>query len=195
MLKRLKNEDNSDQLLVKEYRESGDQAFLGELYGKYLHLIYGLCLKYLKSRESAQDASMEIFEKVSSEIRKSEITHFKSWLYVVARNHCLSILRKKQNTCELEFFSENNYADYVEYESFFTLIDKEAIQNKEGKLHKCIEKLNEQQKLSITLFYFKEACYQEIAQMLNTTVNKIKSYLQNGKRNLKRCMELNEEAA
>jgi RNA polymerase sigma-70 factor, ECF subfamily len=196
MLNILKNTENNDSFLVDSYRESGDSVFIGQLFDRYLHLIYGLCLKYLKSREDSQDATMEIYEKVAAELRKNEVKHFKSWLYIVSRNHCLSILNKKQHLSETELISEKTYGSFVEFEEFFTLIDKEEFEkNKESQLIKCLENLNNEQKDSITLFYFKEKCYKEIADVLHTTIKKVKSYLQNGKRNLKHCLEINEKAA
>ncbi|MFB6340799.1 RNA polymerase sigma factor [Saccharicrinis sp. FJH62] len=196
MLNILKNTENNDSFFVDSYRESGDSAFLGQLFDRYIHLVYGLCLKYLKNREDSQDATMEIYEKVANELRKSEVKHFKSWLYIVSRNHCLSILKKKQQLSEVELISEKSYSEIVEFEDFFTHINKDDFEkNKEGQLYKCIENLKEFQKDSITLFYFKEKCYKEIADILNTSIKKVKSYLQNGKRNLKRCLEINEEAA
>ncbi|MFB6319732.1 RNA polymerase sigma factor [Saccharicrinis sp. FJH54] len=196
MLNILNNTENNDSFLVDSYKETGDSVYIGQLFDRYLHLVYGLCLKYLKNREDSQDATMEIYEKVAAELKRNDVKHFKSWLYVVSKNHCLSILRKKQQLTEVELISEKNYTEFVEFEDFFTLINKDDFEkNKESQLYKCLEKLNELQHESISLFYFKEKCYAEIAELLNTTIKKVKSHLQNGKRNLKRCLEFNEKAA
>lgn len=195
-MKFIKNTEDSDQVLVESYRKTGDSVFMGQLFDKYMHLVYGLCLKYLKSREDSQDATMEVYERVAEELLTTEVAYFKSWLYIVSRNHCLSILRKKQKLNEIELITEKNYQDHVEFEDFFTLIDKDDYEkNIESTLYKCLENLDNGQKDCITLFYYKEKCYREIANVLHITVKKVKSYLQNGKRNLKRCLELNEKAA
>lgn len=191
MLKGNKSSEKNDLALVTNYYESGDSMYLGQLFESYTHLVYGLCLKYLKTREDSQDATMEIFEKVAKELRKTEVEHFKSWLYILSRNHCFSILRKKNNLTETELYTEKNYSDFMEYESFFTLIDKDDFEkNSESELIQCLEKLNPVQNQCIKLFYYKEKCYNEIAEALQVTVKKVKSYLQNGKRNLKQCLEL-----
>ncbi len=86
----------SDLELVEQYKESGDLSLVGALYNRYMTLVYGVCLKYLKDREESRDAVMQIFEKLMVSLKQHEITHFKSWLYVTSRNHCLMALRAKK---------------------------------------------------------------------------------------------------
>jgi RNA polymerase sigma-70 factor (ECF subfamily) len=59
-------------------------------------------------------------------------------------------------------------------------------------LEKCIETLGDEQKQCVKLFYLQEKCYKEITESTGFDMNKVKSYIQNGKRNLKICMEKNE---
>lgn len=165
---------------------------LGNLYSRYMHLVYGVCLKYLKNRDDAKDAVMQIFEKLITEMRQHEIRQFKSWLYVLTKNYCLMQLRSQKATDR----RINNYKiDHVtSVESIMELhpIDKEDAE-KDLPLKECLEKLNDEQKICIRLFYFENKCYHEIAESLKLDEKKVKSHLQNGKRNLKICLEKRNE--
>jgi RNA polymerase sigma-70 factor (ECF subfamily) len=191
-LNRKHTRDDPDESLLKQYRFSGDPEILGSLYSRYLHLVYGVCLKYLKNRDDAKDAVMQIFEKLVKETRQHEIKQFKSWLYVLTKNYCLMQLRSQKVTDR----RINNYKiDYVKsVESIIELhpIDKEDAE-KDILLKECLEKLNDEQKICIRLFYFENKCYREIAEFLKLDEKKVKSHLQNGKRNLKICLEKRNE--
>jgi len=184
--------DDSEESLLNQYRISGDPEVLGNLYSRYMHLVYGVCLKYFKNREDAKDAVMQIFEKLVSELRQHEVKQFKSWLYVLTKNYCLMQLRS-QKTADRRI---NNYKiDSVKsVESIMELhpIDKEDA-DKDISLKECLEKLNDEQKICIRLFYFENKCYREIAESLKMDEKNVKSHLQNGKRNLKICLEKRNE--
>jgi RNA polymerase sigma-70 factor (ECF subfamily) len=175
-----------DDDLVEMYRLKGDIAIAGILYDRYAHLVYGVCLKYLRDREASKDAVMEIFEKVIVELREKDVRNFKSWLYVVSRNFCLMELRKIPTKESIIHGTEYNDAFIMESYPEMHPIDKDR---DDGKLKDCIEKLSEEQKQCIELFYYKEKCYKEISNITNFDLKKVKSHIQNGKRNLKNCME------
>lgn len=182
----IKPEDADDAQLLQRYRKSSDLSVLGSLYQIYMQLIYGVCLKYLDDEELAKDAVMNIFEELISKVKNHEIQQFRSWLYVLARNHCLMQLRsgKKMATVDLDDFMEFNpdlHPDDKDKESAFTALEK------------CMDKLKEGQKQSVDLFYLKQKCYQEVADETGFSLNEVKSYIQNGKRNLKICLEQNNE--
>jgi RNA polymerase sigma-70 factor (ECF subfamily) len=180
---------SEDSVLLAEFIETQNLDVLGELYNKYIHLVYGVCLKYFKDREKSQDAVSSIFEKLITDIGDSKIENFKSWLYVVTKNFCLMELRKEQSQKRRhDQFSADSFM-----ESTQTLhpIDEERNDDVEAQLKKCIEKLKNEQKACIELFYFQDKCYKEIAQQLKIEEKKVKSFIQNGKRNLKICLESN----
>jgi RNA polymerase sigma-70 factor, ECF subfamily len=193
MLQTFSNDEKTDRQLVLLYRETGNAAYLGHLAEKYLHLVYGLCLKYLKNREESQDAVMEIFEKATTQLLTQDVTHFKSWLYVVSKNHCLGIIRKKLKSIELEMVTEKSYHDFMEFESLFTLNGDSSSEIIDKILEDCIEKLMQKQQESIKLFYYQQKSYKEISQIMAAPIKKVKSYIQNGKRNLKSCIEAKNE--
>lgn len=175
-----------DNELIQHYKESGDLTILGELYNRYMALVYGVCLKYLKDREESRDAVMQIFEKLITSLREHEVAHFKSWLYVTSRNHCLMSLRtrKRKNFEEIS-------AHLMESDAITHLDEEPEIESNLSKLEHCIEQLITEQKHCIKLFYMQQKCYKEIVQLTGFDDNKVKSYIQNGKRNLKICMEHN----
>jgi RNA polymerase sigma-70 factor (ECF subfamily) len=177
----------SDSDLLKQYKSSGNLEILGELYTKSIHLVYGVCLKYLNDRDESKDAVNKIFEKLIVEIPKFEIQNFKSWLYVLTKNHCLMEIRRlKTEKKHFENFS-NDY--FMESTDISHPIDEDSDESIEDQLKKCIEKLKEEQKQCIEMFYYNSKCYKEISIKLEIEENKVKSYIQNGKRNLKICLE------
>ncbi len=180
-----------DSDLLQAYLQTNDLAFLAELYNRYIHLVYGVCLKYFRDRQKSQDAVSEIFESLIIKVTQSQIENFKSWLYVVTKNHCLMEIRKfKSEKNQIKAF----YADqFMESTEILHPIDEERDTELERKLQTCIEKLKHEQKQCIDLFYFKKLCYREIAKKLDLKEKKIKSYIQNGKRNLKLCLEQNQQ--
>jgi len=171
---------------LRDYRKTGDLQLLGRLYEPYMPLVYGLCLKYYKDEAKSEDAVMQIFESLVSKLRIHEVTNFKSWLYTLARNHCLMDLRtdSRINTVAIE--------DYlVESDIFLHQQDSgERIPEEQLVLmESCLQELNDEQQRCIRLFYLEQKCYKEVADITGYDLNKVKSHIQNGKRNLKICME------
>jgi RNA polymerase sigma-70 factor (ECF subfamily) len=173
---------------LSAYRQTGDVGVLGELYASYMEMVFGICYQYLRDEEESKDAVMQIFEKLVQDLRKHDVGNFKSWLHSVARNHCLMQLRSKRifvGTDEMKEEYDHPDAQPSESESLFTLDHQLA------SLAKCMESLVSEQRASIRLFYVEEKCYHEICNETGYDFNKVKSYIQNGKRNLKICMDKN----
>ncbi len=182
-----KHKEKSDKELLLQFQKSVNLDVLGELFSRYMHLVYGVSLKYFKDRDEAQDAVMNIFEKLVADLPKHEVQNFKSWLYVLTKNHCLMEIRsKKSKNRRLEGLKTEQ--EFMESEYNMHPIDREE-EFIGDALKDCIEKLKSEQKQCIELFYYKKLCYQEVAEKLNMEEKKVKSYLQNGKRNLKICLE------
>lgn len=173
----------TNEELLQFYIESGDMAFFGELYRRYIPKVYGLCLKYLGEQEQARDAVMDIFTSLTEKVRNYEINNFNSWLYSVAKNHCLQLIRKDKHTINIKIEDA-----FVENEDFFTLTDKPQSQEEMVALEYCLGTLPEEQQKSIKLFFFEEQSYADIVDITGFALSKVKSYIQNGKRNLKSCI-------
>lgn len=191
-LKTKKYENLSDEALLTQFRQKQDMNLLGILYERYMTLLYGLCLKYFKDREQAKDMVMHIFEKVVQKVLQTEVSNFKFWLYVLARNECLMVLRKK-NQIFLQEFCLDSEEENMEKSAFgyLTNEDPNESENVLQLLEKGLEVLSDEQKICIKLFYLKKKSYQEICEQTGYEINKVKSYIQNGKRNLRIFMEKN----
>lgn len=180
--------DQTDEELISLYKKTDDLEIVGVLYDRYTALTYGVCLKYLKDREESRDAVMNIFERLISTLKLHEIKTFKGWLYATARNHCLMQIRsRKGKTMEdlSPFLMETGANGHQE---------DGLIEGDLGKLEKCLEGLANEQKECVRLFYLHQKCYKEITESTGYDLKKVKSYIQNGKRNLKICMERNEKS-
>jgi RNA polymerase sigma-70 factor (ECF subfamily) len=184
-----KPQDDSE--LLKKYLSTGDLELLGTLYNRYIHLVYGVCLKYFKDREKSKDAVNEIFEKLIKEVSRFEIQKFRSWLYVLVKNHCLMEIRRARN--EQKRFDQFSHDRFMESVDITHPIDEERDDALEERLIQCMEKLKQEQYSCIRLFYYENCCYKEIAGKLGIEEKKVKSYIQNGKRNLKICLEQNRK--
>lgn len=174
----------SDQELLEYYYQSHDQEWIGILLERYTLLLLGVCMKYLKNEEEAKDAVQQVFLKALTEVSKYKIGFFKSWLYMVAKNHCLMKLRNKQAKTFKEL-KEDSFIEDVETDK------KELLANEETYtvLEASIEELNDEQKQCVTLFYLQKNSYQQIAEKTGFSTMQVKSYIQNGKRNLKLLVE------
>ncbi|MCK3684311.1 sigma-70 family RNA polymerase sigma factor [Maribellus sp. YY47] len=179
----------SDEELLALFLEKGDVGVLGELYERYIHLVFGLCLKYLKDTHKSKDAVISIYEKIQTEIDRHNIRNFKSWLYVVSKNHCLMELRRAKPGQIVSLAEVENSDSFMENDAEMHPIDGERTEDVEQALQDCIEQLKAEQQKSIRLFYFSNKCYREIAGLMHIDEKKVKSYIQNAKRNLKICLD------
>jgi len=183
-LKNIQDNSLSDKELVSLYKESGDLGVLGRLYQRYMELVYGVCLKYFKDTEQSKDAVMQIFEELVSKLRRHEVDNFKGWLHQVAKNHCLMQLRTPRNLKTVEFKTE-----LVQSEENLHLNGVLEKEENFQKLEYCIGTLAEEQHKAIRMFYLEGKSYHEIADVTGKDWNQIRSSIQNGRRNLKICME------
>jgi RNA polymerase sigma-70 factor, ECF subfamily len=183
-----KKHTKTDDELLAEFSGEGDISTLGELYSRYMHLVYGVCLKYLKNREESMDAVMQIFEKIVNEIPKHKIENFRSWLHVVTKNYCLMQLRSEKSKIEKLGGFMNDSIVFMENEPIVHPLD-DTEHEIDMMLMDCIEKLKDEQKECIRKFYFNNLCYNDIATELKIDEKKVKSHLQNAKRNLKICLD------
>ncbi|MES2760942.1 MAG: sigma-70 family RNA polymerase sigma factor [Bacteroidota bacterium] len=183
-----KKEYSNDEELLKHYKQSGNKDLFADLFKKHVSVVYGTCLFYLQDKDEAQDATMQLFEKLMLDINNREIDNFKGWLSFVVRNHCISLIRKnKSQTKNMRSYYEFEYEEpnYEKEEKINAISDDNMIEN----MKLCLPKLKENQRICVELFYLKNKSYQDIANETNFSLNEIKSYIQNGKRNLKLLLQ------
>ena len=176
----------TDAELLQNFYQDHDNKWLGILLPRYTLLLLGVCMKYLKNEEDARDCVQQIFLKVINELRKYKVDYFKSWIYMIARNHCLMKLRDhKKTTLELN----EHLAAATDAET-----DKKKLLEKDvllQRMESALNKLNPDQKVCVKLFYLQKKSYSEVSEITGFTLMQVKSYLQNGKRNLKLLIENN----
>jgi len=199
-----------DAEIIRRYQDPyweprWDIQLVGELFQRYIHLVYGVCLKYLRNDEDAKDAVMQVFEKLVLELKAKPVNNFKSWLHTLVRNHCLMWLRSRQSKSgrEAATFSLDEMVREVgvngengsgmDLPSSLHLTEEESQEQELVLMERGIQELPFEQKTCLEMFYLQQKCYKEIAEMTGYELNKVKSYIQNGKRNLKIFVEKNHE--
>lgn len=171
----------SDQELLQRFHGDHDNEWLGILLQRYTLLLLGVCMKYLKNEEEARDAVQQVFLKVIQELHKYKVDYFKSWLYMIAKNHCLMKLRDRQGKIPVELTD----APAEETDTEALLLNDVTL----DLLEEALEELNTEQQQCVTLFYLEKKSYQQISEEKGFSLMQVKSHIQNGKRNLKITLE------
>jgi RNA polymerase sigma factor (sigma-70 family) len=176
------SQDLTDEELLERFKADDNSEWIGILFDRYAILLLGMCMKYLKNEEDARDSVQQIFLKVLADINKHKVQFFRAWIYQVARNHCLMQLRHKNQVRQEEVSEKhlNNPADQEDDKARFVEKDN-LLEN----MQHALEQLNPEQRVCVKLFYLQKLSYQEIASQTGYTLLQVKSYIQNGKRNLK----------
>ncbi|MEM7512472.1 MAG: sigma-70 family RNA polymerase sigma factor [Bacteroidota bacterium] len=179
-----------DEKLVSHYQADGDPACVGELFQRYTHLLFLTCMKYLKNEEESEDAVMSIFEKLLVDLKRYEVKKFRYWLHTVTRNHCLMLLEKRKQAFKKQTEFQHSHKHHNGMDSL-ELISEEILTRESNieELERALEKLGKEQKECITLFYLQRKKYQEVADITGYSLKQVKSYIQNGKRNLKKHLD------
>jgi RNA polymerase sigma factor (sigma-70 family) len=181
-------EQYSDVTLLDLYKKDKDTKWLGYLFERYSLLVFGVCMKYLKQVNDAKDATQQVFEKAFVEINKYEVNYFKSWIYSIAKNHCLMQLRSKgHQTVFMEALPEEVGESLSPIELFDSKED--VLEKQIENLGEAIQHLNQEQKKCIELFYLQKLSYRDIEEKTGFNFQQVKSHIQNGKRNLRIFLE------
>ena len=180
----------SDEELIYRYKNTTDNQIISELFERYTHLVFGVCMKYLKNEEESKDAVMQVFEQLFTKLKTQEIQNFKSWIYTVTKNFCLMKIRYEQSVRKYkdEYYA-NMQQEIMESTELFHPLNKEELNDRIPKLKKGIEQLKSDQRKCIELLYLQDKSYKEVADITGYSMKQVKSYIQNGKRNLKIILE------
>lgn len=180
--------DASDEQLVSAYQRHADPALLAELFSRYATMVFGVCVKYLKDREAAKDMVMHVFERLPSRLVRNEVSFFRGWLYATVKNECLMYLRANQR----ESKHRQIFFGGMENEVVWHLNGEPQPDDDLEKLKYCIEQLVAVQRTCVELFFLESKSYQEIVTLTEFDLKQVKSYIQNGRRNLKLCIQQRE---
>ncbi len=175
----------TDEDLLTRYQTDGEARYLGLLYERYMPMVYGVCLKILRDPGKSEDAVMNIYEELVRKAKEHHVDSFRGWLYVLARNHCLMEWRKN-NRRPTDYHAPE---DMVHYDAVEAAFEVELPAAEDKSLEKCLDQLPPNQRTSVQMFYMEEKTYKEIAGLLAEEIGKVRSYIQNGRRNLKICLE------
>lgn len=174
----------TDQEILERFYQEKNNEYLGQLLSRYTLLLLGTCMKYLKNEADAKDAVQQIFLKVIDELHKYRVDYFKTWLYTVARNHCLMELRKNKYRSSL--MVEDQIPDHEELTEIHRLLE---VEKEEQALLHSLNQLKEEQRVCVHMFYLKKMSYEKISAVTGYSMLQVKSHIQNGKRNLKLILE------
>ena len=177
-------EHRTDEELLQKYCAKGELMYLVEVYKRYMPLVYGVALKYLKRSEDAQDAVMQLFEELIVKVKGSDIKVFKPWLYTCVRNYCLMEIRKRNRNLSISL--DDSFMEFCD--DFHLTVTGES-EERESALQNCIEALPEKQRISVNYFFLQELSYKEVEERTGFSLKNVKSFIQNGKRNLKLCLK------
>ncbi|MEM9260131.1 MAG: sigma-70 family RNA polymerase sigma factor [Bacteroidota bacterium] len=178
----------TDADLLARFQESKKGEDLLPLYERHAELIYALALRYLGTPERAEDAGMDLWAILLEKLPKHQVTNFRSWLQTTVRNHCLMQLRREKR----DPLQQNDGGDLMQSDQLLHLASESDLQTNPDTrpLYHCLKQLKEEQAHCIRLFYLQEGeSYQTIAEQLDLSVGRVRSHLQNGRRNLKNCLE------
>lgn len=180
----------SDEELVERFASTKQEAFFAELYRRYIHLAYGVCLKLMKNEDDSRDVVADVFRILYQKLPTADLRSFKAYLYTVSRNECIGKLRKrrKEQNRQQEFQKTAAAGDsFMENEGFLSLMNSAPDQEK--LVEEAVQQLGEEQRTCVRLFFYEDKSYKEIATQTGFTEKQVKSYLQNGKRNLRIRLE------
>ncbi len=173
----------TDEELLRQYRTTANNEWLGFLLQRYTVLLLGVAMKYLKDKEQAADAVQQVFMKVLTALPKGEIQNFKGWLYILMRNHCFQQLRDKKYVQGEEALADRTAPELPDVQ---TLVEQE---HEIYRMREALGQLEEGQRICISLFYLEKKTYQQIMEEKGFSFMQVKSHIQNGKRRLKYIME------
>ncbi len=180
-----KFKDITDQELLEKFYADHNNEWLGILLQRYTLLLLGVCMKYLKNEEEAKDSVQQVFLKVIQELQKYKVEYFKSWLYMVAKNHCLMRLRDRQTKSTAELNDRVAATPMEETDRQALMLNDHTL----SLMEECLQELNPEQRQCVILFYLEKKSYQEVSDETGFSMLQVKSYIQNGKRNLKIMIE------
>lgn len=177
-----------EQSLIATFRQKQKMQALAELYGRYVHLVSTLAHSILKQQHLAEDAVNDVFEIIAQDLKTTQVNNFSSWLYSVTKFHCLKLKKKQQKEFAQEDMSQQEATD----DAISNLEMELKLQKRIALMQSSLGEIKEHQKTCIELFYLKGMSYHDISDQTGFSVKEVKSYIQNGKRNLKNVMLDNE---
>jgi RNA polymerase sigma-70 factor (ECF subfamily) len=164
-------DDDTDQVLVGRYR-NGDREAFAEIVIRYQRPIYNAAFWVLRSVEDAQDVAQIVFLKVAERLDEYD-EHYKffSWIYRIAVNESLNLLRRHGREEPLDDEIDLPDADSTNPES--KLNDAQVSK----RIRSALMSMTANDRMVLTLRHFSECSYLEIAEILDVDEKTVKSRL------------------
>jgi len=185
LLKLLKHTPETDEELIAQYHRTKDSQIVGRLFERYATFVFAVSVKYLRDKEKSRDITMQVFEKLIDGLLRFEVKYFKSWLYQITKNQCLMYLRSEKTQLKNINQFVNNEKPFMENGTVPHHDEENETEINLSKLPEAMNTLSDKQRTCIELFYLQDKSYVEVAEITGFTLNEVKSFIQNGKRNLK----------
>lgn len=168
--------ENNDEYYVNKYID-GDQESLRFLIDKYTPSIYNFSVRFI-GQDNSKDLVQDVFIKAWKNIKKFDVgkSHFKTWLFSIARNAIIDFLRKKKMIVFSDLDNDEDiFSDNLEDESL--LPDEMMLKiEDEGFLNKALEQLSRNYREILILYYQEDMTFKEIGYLINKPLNTVKSY-------------------
>ncbi len=176
--------------------QEGDQTAFSRLVGAYQTPVYNLAYRMLGNRAEAEDATQETFLRAYTNLRSYDLQRpFSSWLLSIASHYCIDRLRRRRITWlsfEDEIAASDETGDTTEIHLKGEFLNPESVvarQEQETQIQHLLAALSPADRAAITLRYWYDYSYEEIARTLNMTVSAVKSRLHRARRDLAQMIE------
>ncbi len=173
----------SDDLETIQKIKAGDPQAYGDLIRRHQARLIRLCTSLLKNQTEAEDAAQEVFVKAYHALREfRQDATFSTWLYRIASNHCLSLLRARRPTESLDHLLETQ-GDGIER---FLSMQKDARHALQAAdfAEQLLSRLPENYRLVLTLREAEGLSYQEIAEVMGVTLDSVKALLRRARQEI-----------
>ncbi len=167
----------SDSELVKQYLSKDSQA-LDALVQRYFKQVFFFAKTYVKNDLEAEDITQEVFVKVWKNLKKFDPNKkFKTWIFQITKNTCIDFLRKHKNFVDPSNMDEEQMAENLERIEDTSPLPEElfATQEFSQKLEAVLDTLPKIYKSVVVLHLQHDMTFQEIAEVLNESINTVKS--------------------
>lgn len=177
----------SDIEIISMVLKGDKQAYAG-LVNRYQNYVFTLVLRFIKSREDAEEVSQDIFVKAYRSLADFRgASKFSTWLYTIVNTTCITFLRKKK----LDIQSLDNEAVFEKVENHDSGFSANQVEQKSkvNMVNSAISMLSHDDSEILTLFYKAEQSLEEISRILGMEPNTVKVRLHRARTRLKERME------
>jgi RNA polymerase sigma-70 factor (ECF subfamily) len=193
MSSKLTAKGERDLKLIRLALENGDTTAYNELLKLYRDPLYFMLYEKVNDKELAKDLTIESLGKAFNKLHLyTPIYTFSTWLFTVARNHCIDYLRKnKLSTISIDKIILNSEGKATNLDLKSSDLNPEQKLEKKQRiamLRQVVDSLKPNYRTLVKLRYFKEMTYDEIAKKLDIPIGTVKAQLHRSREQLFKIM-------